>query len=151
MIDDERTWAVKRILCKYVKSPSGKHIRDPYSITKLAQEIVTRLDRGNVVWTKWPEHRDMAVRQRGKSLSSERQDRVDESEACRTQAVGDGCLSLTDPDARAMVTSMRGAGVVGHNVQAAVDTEQHLIVAHDVTNVVLDRTLLSSRYSRPSI
>jgi transposase len=33
-----------------------------------------------------------------------------------------------------MATSMRGAGVVGHNVQAAVDTEHHLIVAHDVTN-----------------
>lgn len=56
MIDDERTWAVKRILFEYVKSPSLKHIRDPYSITKLAQEIVKRLDRGNVVWTKWTEH-----------------------------------------------------------------------------------------------
>ncbi len=52
-------------------------------------------------------------------------------------------ISLTDPDARAMATSMRGAGVVGYNVQAAVDTEHHLIVAHDVTNVVTDRTLLS--------
>jgi hypothetical protein len=62
MIDDERTWAVKRILFDYVKSPSLKHIRDPYSITKLAQEIVRRLDRGNVVWTKWTEHRDMMVK-----------------------------------------------------------------------------------------
>ncbi|WP_245280014.1 transposase [Hyphomicrobium sp. 99] len=52
-------------------------------------------------------------------------------------------ISLTDPDARAMAASMRGAGVVGYNVQAAVDTEHHLIVAHDVTNVVTDRTLLS--------
>lgn len=42
-----------------------------------------------------------------------------------------------------MATSMRGAGVVGYNVQAAVDTEHHLIVAHDVTNIVTDRTLLS--------
>ena len=52
-------------------------------------------------------------------------------------------ISLTDPDARAMATSLRGAGVVGYNVQAAVDTEHHLIVAHDVTNIVTDRTLLS--------
>jgi transposase len=52
-------------------------------------------------------------------------------------------ISLTDPDARAMATSMRGSGVVGYNVQAAVDTEHHLIVTHEVTNVVLDRSMLS--------
>jgi len=42
-----------------------------------------------------------------------------------------------------MATNLRGAAVVGYNVQAAVDTEHHLIVAHEVTNVVVDRTLLS--------
>jgi transposase len=59
------------------------------------------------------------------------------------QEAPDRQISLTDPDARAMATSMRGSGVVGYNVQAAVDTEHHLIVAHDVTNVVLDRTMLA--------
>jgi len=62
MIDDERTWAVKRILFDYVKSPSLKHMRDPHSITKLAQEIVRRIDRGNVIWTKWTEHREMLLK-----------------------------------------------------------------------------------------
>ncbi|KUO67923.1 MAG: transposase [Alphaproteobacteria bacterium BRH_c36] len=52
-------------------------------------------------------------------------------------------ISLTDPDSRAMATNMRGASVVGYNVQAAVDTEHHLIVTHEVTNVVVDRTLLA--------
>lgn len=52
-------------------------------------------------------------------------------------------ISLTDPDSRTMATNMRGASVVGYNVQAAVDTEHHLIVAHEVTNVVVDRTLLA--------
>jgi transposase len=52
-------------------------------------------------------------------------------------------ISLTDPDARAMATSMRGSGVVGYNVQIAVGTEHHLVVTHEVTNTVVDRTLLS--------
>jgi len=37
-------------------------------------------------------------------------------------------VSLTDPDSRSMATSGRGSGVVGYNVQIAVDTEHHLIV-----------------------
>jgi transposase len=52
-------------------------------------------------------------------------------------------LSLTDPDARSMATSRRGSGIVGYNVQCAVDTEHHLIVAHEVTNVGHDREQLS--------
>ncbi len=51
-------------------------------------------------------------------------------------------VSLTDPDARSMIT--RGTEIVGDNVQAAVDTHRHLIVAHEVTNVGSDRSQLSS-------
>jgi hypothetical protein len=49
-------------------------------------------------------------------------------------ASSDQQISLTDPDSRAMATSGRGSGVVGYNVQVAVDTEHHPIVAHEVTN-----------------
>ena len=56
----------------------------------------------------------------------------------------DGQISLTDPDARSMATSGRGTGIVGYNVQTAVDTKHHLIVAHEVTNVGHDRDQLSS-------
>jgi transposase len=52
-------------------------------------------------------------------------------------------ISLTDPDARSMATSGRGTGMVGYNVQTAVDAKHHLIVAHDVTNVGHDRAQLS--------
>ncbi|WP_439878659.1 IS1182 family transposase [Pseudomonas prosekii] len=51
-------------------------------------------------------------------------------------------VSLTDPDARSMMT--RGTGIVGYNVQTAVDTQHHLILAHEVTNVGSDRDQLSS-------
>ncbi len=54
----------------------------------------------------------------------------------------DGQVSLTDPDARSMATSGRGTGIVGYNVQTAVDTKHHLIVAHEVTNVGHDRSQL---------
>src|SRR5919198_316946 len=52
-------------------------------------------------------------------------------------------ISLTDPDARSMATSGRGSGVVGYNVQVAVDTEHHLIVTHEVTNTGSDRSQLA--------
>ncbi len=42
-----------------------------------------------------------------------------------------------------MATSGRGSGVVGYNVQTAVDTEHHLIVTQKVINVGNDRAQLS--------
>jgi transposase len=53
-------------------------------------------------------------------------------------------VSLTDPDSRSMATSGRGSGVVGYNVQVAVDTEHHLIVTHEVTNSGSDRAQLAN-------
>jgi transposase len=51
-------------------------------------------------------------------------------------------VSLTDPDARSM--NSRGSGIVGYNVQTAVDTQYHFIVAHEVTNVGTDRGHLAT-------
>jgi transposase len=62
----------------------------------------------------------------------------------QVHAAPDQQISLTDPDARAMATSGKGTGMVGYNVQVAVDTKHHLIVAHEVTNVGHDRDQLSS-------
>lgn len=58
------------------------------------------------------------------------------------EAAPGGQVSLTDPDARAMATS-NSRGLVGYNVQTAVEPEHHLIVAHEVTNTGIDRRQLS--------
>ena len=58
-------------------------------------------------------------------------------------AAADEQVSLTDPDARSMATSGRGSGVVGYNVQAAVETEHHLIIAYDVIQSGSDRSSLA--------
>ena len=58
-------------------------------------------------------------------------------------ATPDQQISLTDPDARSMATSGRGSGVVGYNVQIAVEANHHLIVMHEVTNDGTDRSQLS--------
>jgi transposase len=59
-------------------------------------------------------------------------------------AAPDKQISLNDPDARAIATNARSSGVVGYNVQTAVDTKHHLIVEHEVTNQGSDRSQLSN-------
>src|SRR6266480_2666388 len=83
-----------------------------------------------------------AVNNRDKNFTRAKMQRLHALEA-RMLATPDQQISLTDPDARSMATSGRGSGVVGYNVQVAVDTEHHLIVTHEVTNVGTDRSQLA--------
>ena len=99
---------------------------------------------------------DAADRQEGAAAEARAGKLTDKIAALRAQmqalrameievaASPDGQVSLTDPDARAMATSGRGSGVVGYNVQAAVEAEHHLIVAHDVVTTGSDRAQLAA-------
>jgi transposase len=73
----------------------------------------------------------------------EEMERLKELEA-QMLATPDQQISLTDADSRSMATSGRGSGVVGYNVQVAVETKHHLIVTHEVINVGNDRAQLAS-------
>ena len=74
--------------------------------------------------------------------------RLKKLEARRLSAP-DKQISLTDPDARSMKT--RGTGIVGYNVQTAVDTKHHMIVAHEVTNQGSDRRQMANMENRPRL
>jgi len=99
---------------------------------------------------------DTADRQEGEAVEARSAKLKDKIETLRAQmqmlqamegqvaASHDGQVSLTDPDARAMATTGRGSGIVGYNVQSAVDAEHHLIVAHDVVMAPTDRNQLTS-------
>ena len=59
----------------------------------------------------------------------------------KVEATPDKQISTTDPDSRLM--KVKGMiRQVSYNVQSAVDTKHHLIVAHEVTNSVSDRSQL---------
>lgn len=69
--------------------------------------------------------------------------------ALTIEQVPDNQIYLTEPDARSIKT--RGTGIVGYDVQTAVDAEHHLIVTHEVTNISIDREQLSSMSKKARI
>jgi transposase len=115
-----------------------------------------RIEQAEASIDRYLEALDTADRQEGEEAEL-RGDRLkDRLEALRRQVrnlkvmeielshAPDGQISLTDPDARAMATHGKGTGIVGYNVQAAVDAEHHLVVAHEVTNQGHDRSQLAN-------
>ncbi|MEW6017954.1 MAG: hypothetical protein AB1760_07765 [Pseudomonadota bacterium] len=53
MFDYERHSEVRRLLFRYLESPSLRHIRDPKQVDRLAEEILSAVDRKPSVWAKW--------------------------------------------------------------------------------------------------
>jgi len=94
-------------------------------------------DRGH---SDVPEMRADKIREKVAGLRRQMQYLKDMT--AQVEAALDNQISLTDPDARSMATTGRGTGVVGYTVRAAVDTEHHLIIAHEVANEGSDRAQL---------
>jgi len=124
----------------------------PVKVDKRQQQIEQSIERYLTALetadrTQPPEVEAKSERLREKIATlREQMQRMDEiREQLKSQP--DEQLSQTDPDARSMISQAKGTGLVGYNVQAAVDTQHHLIVAHEVTNVGNDRAQLSKMAS----
>jgi transposase len=119
-------------------------------------KLKARIDQVGLSIERYLEALETADRQEGELAETKAVRLKEKIAALREQMAGlkamepildaapDRQVSLTDPDARSMATSGRGSGIVGYNVQAAVDAKHHLIVAHEVTNVGHDRGQLAN-------
>jgi transposase len=122
-----------------------------YTVTKVARRMeqvdasvaryLTMLDRVDREDSDVPEARVNRIKEKISGLRRQMHS-LKEIES-QVEASPDQQISLADPDARSMATSGKGTGIVGYNVQTAVDTKYHLIVAHEVTNLGHDRTQLT--------
>jgi transposase len=121
----------------------------PYKLQKRIEQIEASIARYLAAMETADRHDDEVLKAKSVRLKEkiaalrEQVQRFRDMEPAVRDAA-DQQLSLTDPDARSMATSGRGTGMVGYNVQAAVDTKHHLIVAHEVINVGNDRAQLAT-------
>ena len=111
-------------------------------IEKSLDRYFTQLDRADLEEPAIAEAKEVRLKEKITALK----EKMQELKKLNTQLLKtpDKQISLTDPDARAMATSRKDSGTIGYNVQSAVDTEHHLIVTHEVTNVGNDRGQLSN-------
>jgi len=108
-------------------------------LEKAVQHYLDDLDRADREPSLVPEARVSQLKEKIAAIRSEmRKLRKIKRELPKTE----GQLSLTDPDARSMNSAGKGTGTVGYNVQTAVDTKNHMIVAHEVINITHDRDSL---------
>jgi transposase len=137
-IDGSKFKAVNNRDKNYTVAKVGKRIEQ---VDASIARYLAELDRADREESDVTEARTTRIKDKIAGLRRQMQALKDMEQ--QVQAAPDQQVSLTDPDARSMATSGRGTGVVGYNVQTAVDTEHHLIVAHEVINQGHDRTQLN--------
>lgn len=134
-IDGSKFKAVNNRDRNFTSGKIALRIRHPEESASRYLDEMTRIDRQEVQET----HIDRVTHLRAKlDRVREEVDRLS-GIARQLKDTPDGQMSLTDPDARSMATRGKGTGLVGYNVQTAVDTQTHLIVTHEVTTVGNDR------------
>lgn len=132
-VDGSKFKAVNNRDNNFTKAKMDKRLED---VEKRIARYLAELDEAD----RWEQAQVEAQQQRIAQMQAE-QERLKGLEK-RLEATPDKQLSLTDPDARSMKS--RGQGIVGYNVQIAVESKNHLIVAHEVTNVGSDRGQLNN-------
>ncbi len=60
--EDADLSGIKKLLIEYVKSPSLRHIRDPYSLDKLTRKILRTLKDDESIWKKWGVARETVLK-----------------------------------------------------------------------------------------
>jgi transposase len=108
---------------------SGKMTTRVALIEQSIAEYVEQLDRMDRHEARSAPEQTARLKERIVTLKGE-MSRLEGLKA-RMKTSPDGQVSLTDPDSRSMASQGKGTGIVGYNVQTAVDTEHHLIVAHE--------------------
>jgi transposase len=113
-------------------------------LKKTQANIDRYLARLDAVDQEEPEIREVTAQELQQKIAS-MEAKMEELQGyeAEVEAHPDKQVSLTDPDSRSMMKA-GGGSTVGYNVQTAVDSKHHLIVAHEVTNATTDRSQLSS-------
>jgi transposase len=112
---DRRIEQIEESVQRYLEALETADRTQPVEAEATAKRLTQKIDR---------------LRQRVRELGELKE---------QLQTREDQQVSITDPDSRSMTSDGRATGVVGYNVQAAVDAKHHLIVALEVTNVGNDR------------
>jgi hypothetical protein len=144
VLNDDRIDTIRHLINEHNKSPSLRHIRDPYAISKLASDIVRSLDRSAKVWQKWEGAREHLARAAapcwipiedlleelnrlpgGRLTMTDVEQRLlaimeEALQNCPSDELREGCLALYATE-KAMGTEM--AAIIGA-IRALIDNEE---------------------------
>lgn len=143
-IDGSKFMAVNKRDKNYTQGTMKRRMEQ---VEQHINKYLDQLDRADREATAQPGHRVVHIKKTITRLRTRMKTlKILEKEV---KAQPDKQISLSDPDSRLMKTRGNQRKVC-YNVQTAVDTKHHLIVAHEVNNLVSDRSQLTKMAQRAS-